>query len=164
MLLTVTQVVGGLVLAAVAFYLYPFLVSNSSIRDIPGPALAKFSDLWLFRLQKSGHRSLTIDELHREHGTFVRLQPNHVSIASDAAIKPIYGHSAGLKKSKFYDSFATAARNLFNVRDKAAHSRKRKMTSHGFALRTVQEFEPYMNEVLASFVKQWDKLAKDNCE
>lgn len=152
---------GGATAVLFGMYLFPYLVTYSSLRDIPGPTLAKFSHVWLFKVQKSGHRSLTVDELHRKHGTFVRLQPDHISIAADVAIKPIYGHTAGLVKSEFYDSFATAARNLFNVRNKADHTRKRKMMAHGFALRTVQEFEPYMAEILQQFVKQWDRLVDE---
>lgn len=74
-------------------YLIPYLVTYSSLRDMPCPTLAKFSYLWLFKVQKSGHRSLTVDELHRKHGIFVRSQSDRLSITADAAIKPIYGHS-----------------------------------------------------------------------
>jgi len=155
-------IAGLFALVVIRLYIYPFFIKHASLRDIPGPAIAKLSDLWLFRTQRRGQRSLAVDALHREHGTFVRIQPNHISIASDAAIKPIYGHSAGLLKSEFYDSFATAARNVFNVRDKAEHTRKRKMMSHGFSLRTVQEFEPYMHDILEKFVGQWDRLVDES--
>lgn len=78
-----------------------------------------------------------------EEACDIRVQPDRVSIAAYVAIETICGHSAGLVQSKFYDSFATAARNIFNARNKAGHTRKRKMMAHGFALRPVQEFEPY---------------------
>ncbi|WOO78910.1 Benzoate 4-monooxygenase [Vanrija pseudolonga] len=150
-------------LAAVAtivaiYYLKPFFVDYGALRDIPGPFPAQFTDLWLFRVVRRGDRYITVDKLHKELGTLVRIQPNHVSVASDDAIKKIYGHGNGFLKSDFYDAFVSIRRGLFNTRDRAEHTRKRKVVSHTFSVKSVREFEPYMHHNLELFVKQWDNL------
>lgn len=79
------------------FYVVPYL-TNSALRSIPGPWPAAFSNLWLLYESRRARRSLTVDEAHRRYGKFVRIQPNHVSVADDAHIQTIYGHGNGFLK------------------------------------------------------------------
>lgn len=60
--------------------------------------------------------------------------------------------------SEFYDAFVSIKRGLFNTRDRAEHSRKRKIVSHTFSAKSVAQFEPYIHINLELFVKQWDSL------
>ena len=39
-----------------------------------------------------------MDAAHRKYGTFVRLQPDHVSVADAGAIGVVYGHGGGWVK------------------------------------------------------------------
>lgn len=82
----------------ILYYVLPYL-RNWSIRDIPGPLPAKFSNLWLLLQARRGKRFLSVDAAHKKYGKLVRIQPNHVSIADDAAIPQIYGHGTGFLKS-----------------------------------------------------------------
>ena len=49
-------------------HLVPWLVDPHGIRGYPGPFLAKFSDLWLAYVCKTGHRSTTIHTIHQKYG------------------------------------------------------------------------------------------------
>ncbi|KZZ91026.1 benzoate 4-monooxygenase [Moelleriella libera RCEF 2490] len=60
--------------------------------------------------------------------------------------------------SDFYDAFVSIGRGLFNSRDRAQHSRKRKMVSHTFSAQSVTQFETYIQENLQLFVRQLDRL------
>ena len=66
--------------------------------DLPGPALAKVSNLWRFIATWKGHLELVLRELHRKHGKLVQIGPNVVSIADPDAIETIYGIKADLPK------------------------------------------------------------------
>jgi benzoate 4-monooxygenase len=79
------------------YYFLPYL-RNWSIRDIPGPFLAKFTNLWLLLQARQGKRYLAVDQAHKKWGKLVRIQPNHVSVADDKAIQQIYGHGNGFLK------------------------------------------------------------------
>ncbi|KAK3499458.1 putative benzoate 4-monooxygenase cytochrome P450 [Neurospora hispaniola] len=150
-------------LAGVAFYyLVPYFVTYSALRKIPSPFPAQFTDLWLLSVCRRGNRYQRMDELHKKLGPVVRIQPNHVSICDDAAIPTIYGHGNGFLKSDFYDAFVSIRRGLFNTRDRAEHTRKRKIVSHTFSAKSVQQFEPYMHSNLELFVKQWDSMIKNS--
>lgn len=130
-------------LIAILHYLVPWL-QRPSIRGIPGPTLAAFSNLWLMYQCRRGRRYSAVDEAHKKYGPLVRLQPHHVSIVDTEAIYAIYGHGNGYLKSEYYDAFVSIKRGLFNTRDRADHTRKRKIISHTFSAKSVGQFEQYM--------------------
>ncbi|MCJ1287955.1 hypothetical protein MMC26_007308 [Xylographa opegraphella] len=148
----------ALFLAPFLYYLLPYL-RNSSIRGVPGPFLAAFSSLWLLYQCRRGRRYLAVDDAHKKHGTLVRIQPDHVSVADADAIPIIYGHGNGFLKSHYYDAFVSIQRGLFNTRDRAEHTRKRKTVSHTFSAKSIGQFEQYMHHNLEELVKQWDRLS-----
>jgi benzoate 4-monooxygenase len=131
------------VLIPILYYLLPWL-RNASIRGIPGPKLAAFSNLWLMYHCRRGRRYLAVDAAHKKYGSLVRLQPDHVSVADPEAIVAIYGHGNGFLKSDFYDAFVSIRRGMFNTRDRADHTRKRKIVSHTFSAKSIGQFEQYM--------------------
>lgn len=86
-------------IALVLFFVVPYFTSNTSIRDIPGPFAAKFTRLWLLLQARLGYRYISVHDAHAKYGKMVRIQPDHVSIADDAAIQAVYGHGNGFLKS-----------------------------------------------------------------
>ncbi|PWN22638.1 cytochrome P450 [Microstroma glucosiphilum] len=139
-----------------------YVLSASPHASLPGPFLARFTDLWMARQAMRGDRSLVIHEEHKKHGTFVRLGPTHVSIADPTALNSVYGHSTGTTKSEFYDAFAAPnfPRGLFNTRSRPEHTRKRKMVSHTFAPKNVQAFEPFIRREVETLCGRFDEFAK----
>lgn len=65
---------------------------------VPGPFLAKLSNLWRFIDVANGHAEKTLYKLHQQHGDYVRLGPNVVSIRDLDALKTIYGINKGYQK------------------------------------------------------------------
>jgi hypothetical protein len=84
-------------LLPVLYVLLPYL-RNWSLMKVPGPITAALTNLWLMYQCRRGRRYLAVNELHQKYGKVVRIQPNHVSIADDAAINIIYGHGNGFLK------------------------------------------------------------------
>lgn len=145
------------------FHFIPWLYNFYGTRSIPGPFLAKFTDLWLALHSKNGHRSEVVHQLHLKHGSIVRIAPNHVSIADPAALPTIYGHGSGALKSDFYDAFVFMHTGLFNTRDRSEHTRKRKIISHVFSPKSILEFEPHLHHHIATLVRIWDRMYEDAC-
>lgn len=86
-------------IALALFWIIPYFTSNSSIRDVPGPLSARFSNLWLLLQARQGKRYQSVDEAHKKYGKLVRIQPDHVSVADESAINAIYGHGNGFLKA-----------------------------------------------------------------
>jgi benzoate 4-monooxygenase len=85
--------------ALALFFAIPYFTSNTSLKSIPGPFAAKFSNLWLLLQARQGKRYLSVNEAHKKYGKLVRIQPDHVSIADESAIPIVYGHGNGFLKS-----------------------------------------------------------------
>ncbi|KAK4141222.1 benzoate 4-monooxygenase [Dichotomopilus funicola] len=148
----------GVFVSLVVYYVYPYLVTYRHLRHIPAPFPAQFTNWWLLITARRGSRYATVHELHKKLGPVVRLQPNHVSLCDDEAIQIVYGHGNGYLKADFYDAFVSIQRGLFNTRDRAEHTRKRKIVSHTFSAKSVAQFEPYIHSNLELFVRQLDNL------
>ncbi|KAK7462809.1 hypothetical protein VKT23_007389 [Stygiomarasmius scandens] len=136
----------------------PWLVDFRGIRSYPGPLIAKFSDIWLGVVSLQGHRSENVHKLHEKYGTFVRIAPNHISVAAPDALGIIYAHGNGALKSEFYDAFVSIQRGVFNTRDRNEHTRKRKIISHIFSQKSVIEFEPQIRLYVSQLLDQWSRL------
>ncbi|KAK5084291.1 hypothetical protein LTR05_005367 [Lithohypha guttulata] len=104
---------------------------------------------------------MAVDECHKKYGKVVRIQPNHVSIADDSAINIIYGHGNGFLKAEYYDAFVSIRRGLFNVRDRAEHTRKRKIVSHTFSAKSIGQFEQYIHANLELFLRKWTQKSQE---
>jgi benzoate 4-monooxygenase len=89
----------ALLVAAVAYYVYPYFVTYGSLRKIPAPWPAQFTNWWLLLVCRRGDRYDTVDKLHKKLGPVVRIQPNHVSLCDDEAIQLVYGHGNGFLKA-----------------------------------------------------------------
>lgn len=97
MILSFLLVPYTLLLIPILFYLLPYLRARA-IRDVPGPRLAAFSNLWLMYQCRRGRRYLAVDNAHKKYGPVVRIQPNHISIADPEAIPIVYSHTGGWTK------------------------------------------------------------------
>jgi hypothetical protein len=78
-----------------------FLLQNwlkPGLRSIPGPWLAKFSNLWRFHDVAKGRPDITLYKLHQKYGDYVRLGPAAVSVKNIEVLKAIYGINAGFAK------------------------------------------------------------------
>ncbi|KZT71867.1 cytochrome P450 [Daedalea quercina L-15889] len=149
---------GFAVAAILLLHFVPLIADPYRINSYPGPFLAKISDAWLGWVAAQGHRSEVVHEMHKKYGKFVRIAPNHVSIADPDALQIVYAHGNGTLKSNFYDAFVSIQRGLFNTRSRPEHARKRKIVSHIFSQKSVLEFEPYTRMHVRKFINQWDRL------
>lgn len=132
---------GGLLLI---YFLQRFL--NDPLRRIPGPFIARFTNLWIVAQCRLLRRSQVVVNMHRKYGKFVRISPNHISISDPKAMQEIYGHKAAFTKGPFYDAFFQVRPVIFTARDPKVHSIKRKYLNAGFSARALTAFESRMDK------------------
>ncbi|KAK0476255.1 cytochrome P450 monooxygenase [Armillaria luteobubalina] len=155
-----STVVATVFVLVVLVYLVPYLVDPHGLRSYPGPLIAKFSDAWLVYVAYKEHRSEVVHDLHTKYGPFVRIAPNHVSVALPDAQTIIYGHGSKALKPSFYNALKPSSfpDDVFTTRDRQAHTRKRKFISHIFSPKSVLELEPHVHHLVGQLLKQWDRL------
>ncbi|KAJ5720365.1 uncharacterized protein N7483_008299 [Penicillium malachiteum] len=143
----------------VLYYTIPYFTTYKSLSHVPGPFIAKFSNIWVGISARRGQKFAAVDTAHKKYGNVVRIGFNHVSIADERALNVVYGHGNGFLKDHYYEAFIARAPGMFNVRDRAEHTRKRKIISHAFSPKSVAAFEPHMAANLQRWVNQLDHIA-----
>ncbi|GAB1522346.1 hypothetical protein RhiTH_005460 [Rhizoctonia solani] len=104
-------------------------------------------------------------ELHQKYGPFVRIGPNHISIADPDALEDIYKHGNGLLKSDYYAMFRLGTHdNLFTSRDKAEHSTKRRRLAHIFSPQNILSYQPRVRNNIRHLVDQLDMRCQQAAE
>jgi hypothetical protein len=66
--------------------------------SVPGPLLAKITNVWRFINVAKGRAEVTLYNLHKRHGDYVRLGPNVISVRNLDVLKTIYGINKGYQK------------------------------------------------------------------
>ncbi|KAH8824008.1 cytochrome P450 [Flagelloscypha sp. PMI_526] len=140
-----------------AGYLIPFFWDSYHIRHIPGPFFAKFSYMWLTKAVLQGRKSSAVGDAHKKYGPIVRISPREVSIATTEAMSTIYAHGNKMTKGNFYHAFqAIPPGDIFNTTDRVLHARKRKMMSHAFSSKSLQDMEPHIHTFVEQLLTQFD--------
>lgn len=133
---------------------------NDPLNSFPGPYLASWTNAWRFCDATSGmHRSTSLLDLHREYGDVVRIGPNVLSFAHPQAVKDIYGTDKPYGKSGLYWTAAAVSRgepspSLFSSLDGAWHDNLRRAVNPAFSLSALVQYEPFVNNTIASFLQQ----------
>ncbi|KAI1847952.1 hypothetical protein JX266_006065 [Neoarthrinium moseri] len=105
------------------------------LRDVPGPLLARATDLWLFANELEGHVHDKILKLHHKLGSF----------------SEVYCQGTKFDKARyFYNAFVDQADNLFTMTDRDQHSHDKRLMSHAFSKTTILQQE----SVIYDFVQQ----------
>ncbi|KAL9635244.1 MAG: hypothetical protein Q9164_003586, partial [Protoblastenia rupestris] len=126
------------------------------LKSFPGPALARFTNLWRMFVVSRGHAHLVNRKLHDDLGSAVRLGPNMISLNNVELIKTLYANDERYAKSDYYTVNDVAAKpkpieTLFGTRSSANHQRLIKPIQKLYSVNQVDEFEPLLHTVIDSF-------------
>lgn len=81
-----------------AYYIVPYFTTYKELQGIPGPLVAKFSNIWLALGARQGQKFAWVDDAHKKYGRIVRVGYNHVSIAEPEGLQTVYAHGNGFLK------------------------------------------------------------------
>ena len=146
-------------LLVLGVFVVAWLVSRSPLNSIPGPFLAKFSDIWRLIDVWKGRSDVTQRRLHERYGSAVRLGPNCVSLSDPSIIKTIYSSRNPFKKSEFYSAgdVVTQGKRVqsqFTTRNEDWHNYLVRPIKTAYSLSSVLKFEPRVDATLDYFVEK----------
>ncbi|OLN97617.1 Pisatin demethylase 2 [Colletotrichum chlorophyti] len=135
---------------------------RSPLRSVPGPLLARFTNLWYLQRVKQGRFEEVNIALHKKHGSVVRYGPNRYSIDDVEASKIIYGHGTQFAKSSWYSAWQTNehAWNVFSDRSIKRHAHNRRYYSNAYSMTSLVHYEPYINECSALFSQRLTEFSQ----
>lgn len=134
------------------------LAKYFSLRSIPGPLAACFTDVYrsLLVYRRQPHEEHL--RLHKRYGNLVRLGPSCVSVTgSQNYIPQIYGIGKGLVKSDFYSCFQNIvngrrAASLVAMTDESEHAKSKRLIAHAYSLSTLVEYEGLVDRTTDVFL------------
>ncbi|EPS38643.1 hypothetical protein H072_7610 [Dactylellina haptotyla CBS 200.50] len=134
------------------------------LRRIPGPFLAGLTNLWRVYYVKRGDAQDTYVRLHQKYGNVVRVGPNCVSVSGLDAIQAIYNVQDKFPKSEFYTPQQFIVRgkpyeNMFNTTNEEFHQLLRKPVAKAYAMTTIVEYEPFVDDTTSLFLTKMEELA-----
>ncbi|KAK3072404.1 hypothetical protein LTR53_006897, partial [Teratosphaeriaceae sp. CCFEE 6253] len=163
--LSISSEFTSLLLRGLAFLaiIYWVTATFAGLKDVPGPFLAKFTDLWRLHVVWRRNSHDTYLKLHKQHGDLVRVGPNCVSISKPDMISTIYGIQKGYIKSDFYAVWQNIINgkrspSLVFTTDEQQHAVLRRPVAGAFTLSTLVEFEPLIDSTTAIFLTRLDEL------
>ncbi|KAK2602592.1 hypothetical protein N8I77_009110 [Diaporthe amygdali] len=144
---------GFLVLSHVVAYL------RSPLKDIPGPLLAKFTNVWRLIDHYNATQISTQRRLHEKLGPAVRIGPNVVSLSDPKLLKTVYSTRGDYLKSDFYTvndavQDGQVIQNVFGTRSNSFHSRYMRPIQKLYSMNSMLSMEGLVDKTIRSLCEQ----------
>ncbi|KAL2154606.1 hypothetical protein VTH82DRAFT_3282 [Thermothelomyces myriococcoides] len=132
------------------------------LRSVPGPKSWAATPFPYVLAWLSGSLHLTIHELHEKYGDVVRVAPNRLSFTHPDAWNAIRGHRKSGKGEHGKESifYLVASRNILGS-SRAEHSRFRRILSHGFSAKSMQEQQPLIRHYVDLLMQRLKEKTHD---
>ena len=149
---------------------------RSGLRQIPGPFVATFSNIWRLNVIRNEDMPWTSIRLHEKLGPLVRIGPKHVSVASPESMNVIHGSNSQYRKISepsagflgpafdysqspfFMTSQATyegeVLENIFATPNIEYHARIRRTIGAAYSTMAITELEPLLDECVDLFMSR----------
>ncbi|KAK0620047.1 benzoate 4-monooxygenase cytochrome P450 [Immersiella caudata] len=130
------------------------------LASVPGPFLAKFSELYRFYHNFIRHGSLytQFDALKAKYGTVVRIAPNEVIVFDPSYYDTLYSaHTKYYKDPSFYPLTGTGS--VFTIISNEAHRKQRAVINSFFSRRAALDQEDLVQE---KATKLCDRIQRDS--
>ncbi|KAI0149828.1 cytochrome P450 [Hypoxylon sp. NC0597] len=156
---------------SLAFIIFHYTRQYLRLSHIPGPFLARFSNIprfyWVYN--RDAHNVHIAQHRQIGHGTtsnwapLVRYGPNAVSVGSAAAVETIYRMRGDpLRKSDFYSVIppmrkGTILPTIFATQDESLHRMLKRPIAGVYSMSNLVSFEPLVDRTIEVFCQELDR-------
>ncbi|OSS44053.1 hypothetical protein B5807_11148 [Epicoccum nigrum] len=150
-------------LSLALFYLFLSTArSYFRLSHIPGPFLARFTNIPRFLWVWSNNAHNVHIALHRRYGPVVRFGPNMISVASPEEIGQIYGFKKPWLKSDFYHALlmkpaGKPVPGIFATQDPVIHQKLKRPVANAYSLSALVSFESRVDSTMEVFCTQLEE-------
>lgn len=144
---------------------YRILIPTHPLHHIPGPLLARSTQICQFYSLLRGRPRVDQQSMHQRYGPVVRIGPNEVSIADTAALAPVFG-ARSWEKGKAYSftasgGAATSETALSAIRGHKEHAARRKIWDRAFAIASLKGYQPSIELRVNQLCEQLDRKCSE---
>src|ERR1700744_3756676 len=127
------------------------------LSSVPGPFVASITDLWRFYLAHTGQLGETLNQLHSQYGSFVRIGPNTVSISDPAAVPTGHSMHGEFRKADSYSTLRALSNgkiigSVIDLQDENEVSALKRAVGSAFATKNLLDYEPDVDHTLERLV------------
>lgn len=99
-------------------------------------------------------RAHAVHKLHQRYGSGVRVGPTELSFSNMDSVRQMHGYGTVFTKGAIHETFSLPPPRLFNMQDKKAHSKRRRLVSHVFSQSFLLESESIITEHVERLVHE----------
>ncbi|TID14100.1 pisatin demethylase / cytochrome P450 monooxygenase [Venturia nashicola] len=141
------------------------LIHNSSkpgVRDLPGPWLAKYTDLLRVYWAWKGDSWITFQRLKKEYGNAVRIGPNTIMLSEQGQFDKILGFKEDFVKSDAMKVWTPMqdgkpVGSIVSTRDRKVHANLKRPIAGIYSMSNAITFEPGVDDTIKYFLKRLDE-------
>ncbi|QDS71494.1 hypothetical protein FKW77_004574 [Venturia effusa] len=151
------------ILCVVALVLRPIYHSfKPGIRELPGPWLAKYTDLLRVYWSWKGDPWVTYRRLQKQYGNAVRVAPNVVLLSEQGQFDKILGFKEDFAKSDAMKVWTPIQNgkpvgSLASTQDRKLHANLRRPVASTFSMSTAITFEAGIDDTINYFLTRLDE-------
>ncbi|KAF2173703.1 hypothetical protein M409DRAFT_61992 [Zasmidium cellare ATCC 36951] len=135
----------------------------SPLSHIPGPKLAAITTWYAayHDLIRGGQLVFVLEDLHRQYGPVVRIQPDLVHVSDPRFIDKLYTQSPKQRRERFYTVLRPlfAPGSMLAAEDHDLHQRRRAALNQFFSRSNVRRLEEDINSTLKNLFRRFDDWA-----
>jgi cytochrome P450 len=135
------------------------------LAKFPGPKVYGATQITSIIDLLRGDIGYTFKALHDQYGPVVRTGPNELTFCSSAALKDIYtrhGSRPSFQKDPAsYTMPHGGVHSILTVKDDATHARYRRLLSHAFSDKALQEQAPLLEKYVALLIRRLHAVSSE---
>jgi len=137
-----------------AIIILSYFRSYSRLSHIPGPFLAKWTQLWLVRGQLTGRNHEILANVSAKYGSLARIGPNELLTNDPELIRKMNAPRSGYKRPDKYIGarLEPGKDHIISVRDDFHHSELRRKMASGYSGRDIDGLEDSIHEIVRDLV------------
>jgi cytochrome P450 len=161
---SIRAVLSFLLVLALSILYYRLLSTSHPLHHIPGPVLARSTQLYQLYQLYIGRPRVNQQQLHAQYGSVVRIGPNEVSICDASMLQPVFGGKPWQKGTAY--SFtasggaSTSETALSSIRDHEEHKSRRKIWDRAFSIASLKNYQPFIALRVQQLCNQFDRIAE----
>ncbi|KAK3363004.1 cytochrome P450 [Lasiosphaeria hispida] len=128
------------------------------LKDIDGPFLAAFTNLWRARIQYFGPFVPTLLKLHEEYGPIVRIGPNTVSFSDPAYIGVVGSARGGFAKADSYGAMrgfvnGKSVGSIIDMQDEEKNRAIKRAVGNAFIIKSMLDYQGDVDVTLDALLR-----------
>ena len=161
---SIAILVSFLLVLVLSILYYRLLSPSHPLHHIPGPVLARSTQLYQLYQLYLGRPRVNQQQLHNLYGPVVRVGPNEVSICDVSMLQPVFGGKPWQKGTAY--SFtasggaSTSETALSSIRDHDEHKARRRIWDRAFSIAALKNYQPGITLRVNQLLDQFDRIAK----